>query len=255
MSEGSHHSEQSSERGVLLWVQQQRRRRCCIGRQKRRVGEKERRPDGGGLRAPSRNRHGRRKKTQTKKKHQAFGIVSSETIPIDSDKTKPNKQQQQTAIYCYYWDTLNAPYESEWFGSDGTISIIRKALGYHYDTIKLVLYAVLNCVKLGILYEALWALSLGAEGLIKPGSSDEQIVADAMERGADHQGDDGRQLCQEKRKAQPVGWNAVQTVVQNLKPDISIIQPQTGRWIDWQEARYNWLPSFSIWRNRCERSP
>ena len=75
-------------------------------------------------------------------------MVLSENIKIDVDGIhKPSEQQRRISIYCYYWDTLKAPCEEEWFDPDGTIATIRKVLPYHYDTVKSVLYAVLNCVK------------------------------------------------------------------------------------------------------------
>ena len=46
MSEGSHHSEQSSERGVAPWVRKQRRHRTCI-RARRQEEEASRLTQGG----------------------------------------------------------------------------------------------------------------------------------------------------------------------------------------------------------------
>jgi hypothetical protein len=97
-------------------------------------------------------------------------------------------EQQRCAIFVIFVQVLDAPPESEWYGTNGTISIIMKILHMapgSRDVVDRVLKEASRCIDEGISYSPgrKFTADEDSRALIKRGSVEEQIVADCIEDG------------------------------------------------------------------------
>ena len=88
------------------------------------------------------------------------------------------------AIYYYFIHHLDAPHHEHWGGTDGTISIIRRALQLppsNRRKIRQTLERIMVCIREGRPFDGRLGVSTGRNILIQPGSVKEELIATWME--------------------------------------------------------------------------
>ena len=136
---------------------------------------------------------------------------------------------RRMTIYGFWRDTLNCPSPKSWKGQDDTICVIMNTLGMpkgSYGTVHKVLQDAWDCHVHDVEYVGN-SRQVGCDPhrqpVIKPGSVEEQIVADAVE---DHVGYTGAmELVNSHIKAVDmtsphVGRSSIKTVVDRLRPRV-----------------------------------
>ena len=136
---------------------------------------------------------------------------------------------RRMAIYVFWRDSLECPPPSSWKGKDGDICVIIDALGIpigSYKTVLKVLQDVWSCHVRGEEYVG-DSRQVGCDPhntpIIKPGSVEEQIVADAVEDNVGYTG--VMHLVNSHIKAVDmdsphVGRSSIKTVVDRLHPKV-----------------------------------
>ena len=167
-------------------------------------------------------------------------------------------EAQRLRIAYYYLDDLGAPPEDEWKQYQGTIYDIYtgvSGLGQNnYNMIVATLKELHRCAKAGVEYTGKTkSRAFRASAVLKLGSTDARIVADAMER---HMGLRKTHflLCisRRKRKLPWVGLSAVYSLHLALKPVVTPIedckQGKTDRGAFWSVARHMFTTQYCIRR-------
>ena len=177
--------------------------------------------------------------------HQKFSSPVSNAPPAKRERCDPriharscaampvelNEKERRMQIFWYWRDTLESPPPSQWKGFDGTISVIVRQLhlskGSRATVEKVLKMAWLMHTK-GKVYDGRSA-RVGKPSnharVIKPGSLEEQVVADCYE--------DGFSLARTAEKvyrlrktldsegARPVGISAVRSAIRRLNPVVT----------------------------------
>ena len=115
-----------------------------------------------------------------RKRQCVHGSADLEGRPVLSPEAR------RIAISYAFVEKYGAPFEEEWFGEGGTISLICKDLGIpdgSRNSVKAVLQRTVDAIADGGQYDGERIPGGGRKPLIPPGSVFEQIVADGYENG------------------------------------------------------------------------
>lgn len=209
---------------------------------------------------------GAREESARKRSKSSNPVDYTDGVPNDFSTVLDDKNRRQ-AIAHYFVEVLFCPPEIEWDGVDGTISTIQKALKINSgsrNTIKQVISEVLECHEQGIVYSGDKHYTQGGQmKLIKLGSVEEQIAADAIEGGLGYR--QATLLVNEYRAALPrpegtapphnICIGAVHGAMMRLKPvTTQVLISKQGSFdasSGWAMARHKWtlqlLVRFGEW--------
>lgn len=188
-------------------------------------------------------------RTRTTVPHVAASSISQEL----TDK------EQRMLIYCFWKDTLKAPGPKSWKGHDGAISAIKRTLKISpgsYGTVRKVLEDAWQLHLKGKSYQGAHRLT-GRESnnkaLVRPGTLDEQLIADLIEDGAGlNEVVEKVNLSRKARNAEAtiVTVNSVRTVIKRLNPIVSTIEARCQGSTDpnapWSQARYDQFQQYRL---------
>lgn len=183
-------------------------------------------------------------------------------VPHVVTSSLPNKltdKERRISIYCFWIKTLGAPGPKSWTGHDGAISAVIRGLKMtqgSYGTVKKVLEDGWKLHLKGEVYEGTHRLT-GRESnnkaLVRPGTVDEQLIADLIEDGASLREVAEKVNISRKsrdRSAITVTINSVRTVIKRLNPIITKIEARCQGSTDpnapWSRARYAQFQQYRL---------
>ena len=168
------------------------------------------------------------------------------TVTMELDQSlQPSDIHLRHAIYYVYVHVLDAPHEEHWSGKEGTIAIIRKKLELPPHTrrkIHRTLDLIMSSLRKGMIFDGKWETNAGRPILIKPGSTEETLIANWMESHVGFRMT--TTLVNEHRREQGderVSVSAVMSAFYRLQPKIDIIGKAVSGGLNknWMEASYN----------------
>ena len=175
-------------------------------------------------------------------------------------------KDRRMSIFTYWRDVLECPGPKTWGGRNGVVGTIRRALSIKYGSTNLihkVLRSAWECQQSGVPYVGNSA-QVGAEPhntpLIKPGSVEEQLVADAVEDNVSFANTvdivNGHIKAVDP-DAEHVTISSVKSCVDRLTPDVCSIThtsqgssygPETA----WARARYQQFQQHRLHMGRIK---